>query len=364
MPVAPSRRAFLETACCALAATAAARAEVKPWPGGVKLTMPGGRGDDESLAFIRRLGVEWVTMGGPGAPTYSPEGRVILPGGNTDTTFGPWTESELRSIRTRVESHGLKIGNLMLHDFRNVILGRPARDADIERVQQSIRAAGRAGIPVVEYNFYALRAMGGYYTEPGREGIQYAAHDYDLSKDLPPLPDVGEHNAPELWERYTYFLKAVVPVAEEAGVRLAVHPNDPPPPRFRGCDQILGNIEGLKRLVDIAPSPHNGITFDTGVTREMGHNPVDVIPYFGKRKQINHVHFRNVKVRVPRLKYTEVFIDEGENDMFAALQALHSVGYDALLHPDHVPEMPGDENRRAAWGYAVGHIKAMLRQLG
>jgi mannonate dehydratase len=331
--------------------------------GDVKLTMPA-RLSDESLIFIKQLGVDWVTMGGPAAPTYSPEGRVITRPGDDATPGGPWTEDQIRGIKQRVESHGLKVGNLMLHDFRNVILGRPGRDEDIEKVQQSIRVAGKAGIPVVEYNFYALRAMGGYYRKPGRAGIEYAAHDYDLSKDLPVLPDVGEHHADALWERYTYFLKAVVPVAQEAGVRLAVHPNDPPPPRFRGCDQILGSVEGLKRLVDIVPSPHNGITFDTGVTREMGHNPVDVIPYFGGRDQINHVHFRNVITEVPRLKYTEVFIDEGQVDMLAALKKLREVKYPRLLYPDHVPTMPGDERGRAGWAYAVGHIKALMRQAG
>ena len=337
------------------------RVRAEELSGDVKLTMPARDASEASLSFIRQFGVDWVTMGGPGAPTYSEEGRVIPQPNDESTPGGPWTEPQIRPLKQRVESFGLKIGNLMLHDFRNVILGRPGRDEDIEKVQQSIRVAGRVGIPVVEYNFYALRAMGGYYRKPGRAGIQYAAHDYDRSKDLPVLPDVGEHHADALWERYTYFLKAVVPVAEEAGVRLAVHPNDPPVPRFRGCDQILGSIEGLKRLVDIVPKPASGITFDTGVTREMGHNPVELIPYFGRRDQINHVHFRNVITEIPHLKYTEVFIDEGQVDMAAALDALRQVHYPRLLHPDHVPVLPGDEQQRAGWGYAVGHVKALLR---
>jgi mannonate dehydratase len=355
-----NRRRFFETIAVA-AAWPALGARSEELTGDVKLTMPANL-SDESLSLIQQLGVEWVTMGGPGAPTYSPEGRVISRPGDEAAAGGPWTEQQLRDIQQRVATFGLKVGNLMLHDFRNVILGRPGRDEDIERVRQSIRVAGKAGVPVVEYNFYALRAMEGYYRKPGRAGIEYAAHDYDRSKDLPVLPDVGEHPADALWERYTYFLKAVVPVAQEAGVRLAVHPNDPPPPRYRGCDQILGSVEGLKRLVDIVRSPHNGITFDTGVTREMGHNPAEVIPYFGGRDQINHVHFRNVISDVPRLKYTEVFIDEGQVDMAAALAALRKSGYPRLLHPDHVPSLPGDERQRAGWGYAVGHIKGLLRQ--
>jgi len=325
--------------------------------GDLKLSMPGG-----SLDQMKQLGVEWVTTGGPGAPTYSEEGRVIQRRNSTASPNGPWTDAQIRQIKDRIEAEGLKLGNLMLHDFRDVILGRPGRDRDIENVQESIRVAGRVGVPVVEYNFYALRAMGGYYTKPGRGGVEYAAHDFDRAKDLPVLPDVGEHHADALWERYEYFLKAVVPVAEEAGVRLAVHPNDPPPPRFRGCDQIIGSLEGLKRVVDVVRSPANGITLDTGVTREMGHNPVAVIQYFGKRDQINHIHFRNVITEVPRLEYTEVFIDEGQVDMLAALKAFREVGYPRLLYPDHVPRMPGDQGGRAGWAYAVGHIKALMRQ--
>ena len=251
----------------------------------------------------------------------------------------------------------------MLHDFREAVLGRPGGDKDIEKVCESIRVAGKVGIPVVEYNWYALRAMGGYYKKPGRGGSRLAAHDYTRSRDLPPLPDVGEHTADQLWSRYERFLKAVVPVAERAGVRLAVHPNDPPPPKYRGVEQILGSVDGLRRVCDIVRSPANGITFDTGVTREMGSDVIANIKWFGQRDQINHVHFRNVLMEVPRQKYTETFLDAGDNDMMACLRALHATGYPRLLHPDHVPEFPGDPGQHGGWGYAVGQIKAMMRQL-
>ena len=323
--------------------------------------MPGRDLSDESLRFISYLGVEWVTTVGPGAPTYTGEGRVVRQ--PTDFSEAPWKEEQLRRIRDRVEAHGLKLGNLMLHDFRNAILGRPGADEDIEKVQQSIRVAGKVGIPVVEYNWFTVRAMGGYYKEPGRGGSLLSAHDYERSRDLPPLADMGPHRAADVWPRYERFLKAVVPVAERAGVRLAVHPNDPPPPRFRGADQILGSVDGLKRVCETVRSPANGITLDTGVTREMGFDVVETIRWFGRRDQINHVHFRNVLLKKPREQYVETFIDTGDNDMLACLRALHETGYARLLHPDHVPEFPGDFQQRAGWGYAVGQIKAMLRQL-
>ncbi len=308
---------------------------------GIKITFPAGGLRDESLRFMQQLGVRWITAGGPNAPTYSPEGRVTLRDGDVDTARGPWKDAELQALKDKAESYGLRIGNLMLHDFRDVILGRPRRDEQIEHVIESIRAAGRVGVPVVEYNWYALRAMGGYYQREGRGGTTLAAHDYDRAKDLPPLPDVGEHSAEELWARYEYFLEAVVPEAERAGVYLAVHPNDPPPPVFRGCAQILGTVGGLMRVADTVQSPHNGITFDTGVTTEMGEDLMAVIRWFGERQQINHVHFRNVIREVPRLRYTETFIDVGQADMASALRTLKEVGYDKLLHPDHTPRFPG-----------------------
>ena len=327
----------------------------------MRLSMPPFGLTDSGLNFVKQMGVQWITMGGPGAPTYSPEGRVMAQPNDPAPTTGPWTEPQIRKIKDRIESFGLKIGIMMLHDFRDVILGRPGRDAAIENVQKSIRVAGRVGIPVVEYNFYALRAMGGYHKTDGRGGSIYSAHDADRNSKLEPLPDVGEHPAEDLWQRYTYFLKAVIPVAQEAGVKMAVHPNDPPVPVFRGVAQILGSVDGLKRLVDIVPNPVNGITLDTGVTREMGHDPVEVIRYFGKRKQINHIHFRNVISKVPRLKYTEVYLDEGQVDMLAALKALSEVGYSSMIYPDHVPAIPGDEGSRIGWAYAVGHIRALMR---
>lgn len=358
-----SRRRFLKGASIVAAWPAgflpSARAGEPGDP--LKLCMRVSGPSDDELGFIQQLGVRWVEMKGPGAPGYSPDGRIVPMKRDTDRPRGPWTEAEIRPVKDRIESAGLRLGNMMMHDFRNVILGRPGRDEDIEHVRQSIRVAGRLGIPVVEYNFYATRAMGGYYRTEGRGGSSYLTHDHDRNKGLRPLPDVGEHSEEELWERLAYFLKAVVPVAEEAGVRLSVHPNDPPVPRFRGAVQILGSMKGLKRLVNIVPRPANGITFDTGVTREMGYDVADHIRYFNRRDQINHVHFRNVWMRAPRLNYTEVYIDEGDVDMLAAMKTLHEIRYPRLIYPDHVPQMPGDAGRRAGWAYAVGYIRALIR---
>ena len=238
----------------------------------------------------------------------------------------------------------------MLHDIRDAVLGRPGATGDIEQACESIRVAGKVGIPVVEYNWYALRAMGGYYQEPGRGGARLAAHDYERSRRLPTLPDVGEHSAAQLWDA----LRAL-PQSRRPGRRARRRPARRPPqrparPRYRGIEQILGTVDGLKRVCEIVSSPANGITFDTGVTREMGSNVIESIQWFARRDQINHVHFRNVLLSKPREKYVETFIDEGDNDMMACLRALHATGYPRLLHPDHVPEFPGDPGVSAAAG--------------
>ena len=312
-----------------------------------------GKASESGMRRVKQLGVDHVLMGG---------GPRI-----------PWEESRLRSIMENLKSGGLTLGNIMIYGFPNTIYGKPGRDEEIEKVQQSIRAAGRAGLPVVEYNFYAHRIVEGYYEETGRAGAGLTAFDYDRVKDLPPLPQEGAHSLEEMWSNVTYFLKAVIPVAEESGVRLALHPNDPPAPMSRGSGQIMGTVEGWKRLVNIVPSKSNGITFDCGVTREMGQDPVAVCRYFGERDCINHVHFRNVRVRVPYEKYTEVFLDEGEVDMFAVMKELVRQKYPRLVYPEHPRALDYDRENPgfhsgypggggyAAFAYNVGFAKAMLQ---
>lgn len=315
-------------------------------------TLSVGAVDEASMRRVRQLGVEHVLMGGP---------RI------------PWEERDIRERMDRLKSGGLKLGNMMIGGFPNAIYGRPGRDQEIEKVLASIRAAGRAGLPVVEYNFYAHRLVEGYYEETGRGGAGLTAFDYDRVKNLPPLEAEGVHNLDEMWANITYFLKAVVPVAAESGVRLALHPNDPPAPLSRGSGQIMGSLEGWKHLIEIVPSPSNGITFDCGVTRELGEDPVEVCRYFGSRDRINHVHYRNVRVRTPRENYAEVFPDEGQINMFAVMKELVRQRYPRLVYPEHPRALDADRERPgfkayypggggyAGYAYNVGYARAMLQ---
>ena len=317
---------------------------------------PGGVASDEAVAAaarrIRQLGVDHVISGG---------GRI------------PWEESRLKDVMDRLKNNGLTLANLMIAGFPNAIYNRPGRDEDIEKVVQSIRAAGKVGLPVVEYNWYAHRVTEGYFEETGRAGTGLTGFDYERVKDLPPLEQEGARTLDEMWANITYFLKAVIPEAEKAGVRMALHPNDPPAPISRGSQQIMGSVEGWKKLIEIVKSPSNGITFDCGVTREMGQDPVEVCHYFGSRDRINHVHFRNVKVQKPNERYTEVFIDEGENNMFAVMKELVKQKYPRLIYPEHPRGLDYDRERPnfrsqypggggyAAYAFNVGYTRAMMQ---
>ena len=184
---------------------------------------------------------------------------------------------------------------------------------------------------------------------------------------------MGAHTVDEMWDNVTSFLKAVVPVAEKAGVRLALHPNDPPVPLSRGSGQIMATLAGWKKLVGIVDSPANGITYDCGVTREIAEDPVAVCRWFGERDRINHVHYRNVRVHRTSLEYTEVFLDEGQIDLFAVMRELVRLKYPRALYPEHERALDADREQPGfrpyypgGGGYAgrvynVAYSKAMLQ---
>jgi len=275
----------------------------------------GGGGDAAAMRRVKQIGVDYVIGGSVGQI--------------------PWKEADIRARMEQVKAAGLTLYNVMISGFNNAIYARPGRDEEIDKVIQSIRAAGKAGLPVIEYNWYAHRAMEGYFEETGRAGSGHTGFDYEKMKGLPPLPEEGAHTLEEMWKNIAYFLKAVVPVAQESGVRLALHPNDPPAPISRGSEQIMGTVAGWKRLIETVDNPANGITFDCGVTREMGEDPVEVCRYFASRDRINHMHFRNVRVVKPYERYTEVAVDEGQVDMFGVMKEVVRNKYARTIYPEH-----------------------------
>jgi mannonate dehydratase len=315
-----------------------------------------------TLDFFRMLGIRHVAM--PTRYSVEPTRRGLVPrtdtGPASDTPREPWNRAELSRIKARIEDWGLTPMMVHLGRMNLVTLGRSGGEREIEAVKANLRLVGELGIPVVEYNFTPLRGSEGYSRTTGRGGIGLRDYDEARTRGLPPLPNVGEHTREQMWERLESFLREVVPVAEEAGVRLALHPNDPPIPVFRGAAQPVRSIADQKRLIEVVNSPANGITLDTGVTTEMGDDAAEAIRYFGSRDRINHVHFRNVRVDVPYYKYLEVRHDAGDCDMVACMKAFAEVGYRYLLIPDHTPEFAGDTvGSEMGWAFAIGYLRAL-----
>jgi len=289
-----------------------------------------------------------------------------------------WSVDGLRRLRDRVESFGIRLEMVPLPlsslyiteaEMPHIMRGQsPERDREIDQICQMIRNASRAGIPALKYN---MSVLGVVRTEPtvGRGGAPYSSFSYTKAKQEPPLTEAGPVPAEVYWERITYFLDRVVPVAEEHRVRLACHPHDPgmPPDKgYRGVHTVLGSVEGLKRFVEIRASPYHGLNFCQGTVAEMLQDPAreifDVIRYFGRRRKIFNVHFRNIQGGF--LDFRETFIDDGDVDMLEALRVYQEVGYDGMLMPDHVPRLAGDENGQQAFAYTFGYIKALIRAVG
>ena len=307
----------------------------------------------------------------------------------------PWSADMLKAKVQLLKENGLTVGDIVLpyvgparETMRDIILGRPGRPQAIETVKSAIRAAGAAGIPVVEYNFYAHRLEEGYFhaPDPTRGGAVVESFHYDRVRDLPPLPETGAQKADVLWANLEYFLKEVVPVAEAAKVRLSLHPNDPPPAISRGSQQIMTTFADWKRLIGLVDSPSNGMTYDCGVSREIGEDPVAVARWLGERDRIQHVHYRNVVVRKLREDYTEVWPDNGVVDMLAVMKELVRLKYTRMIIPEHARGLnvndnvveqrrdpaaergsrlaaDDDPNRNsyAAWAYHAAYARAMLQ---
>ena len=295
--------------------------------------------------------------------------HIILNGGGH-----PWNADTLKVKVKTLADNGLKAGDIGLPwsgpagvGMRDIIYARPGRDHAIEDVKTSIRAASAAGIPIVEYNFYVHRANEAYYDHPdptrGNAGVESV--DYARMQGVKLIEDEVVQEAETTWANLKYFLDAVVPVAEASSVRLALHPNDPPVPISAGSPQIMSTLAGWKRMADIRKSPANCIIFDCGVTRELGEDPVEVARYFGQRDQIGHVHYRNVRLRIPRQDYTEVYPDNGDNNMLAVMKALVAAKYKYMIFPEHARGLDVDRdlktNAAVAWANHTAYARAMLQ---
>ena len=240
----------------------------------------------------------------------------------------------------------------------------PERDRDIESMQTMIKNCAAAGIPAIKYNMSILGVLR-IGRVPGRGDATYSKWDLAEAHPATPLTRAGHVNADMFWERITYFLDRVIPVANEYKVRMACHPQDPgvPPEGYQGVDRVLGTVDGLKRFITIQESPYHGLNFCQGTISEMLQRPdeeiFDVIRYFGSRNKIFNVHFRNI--RGHRDNFLEVYPDEGDIDFVKAIQVYKEVGYDGALIPDHVPQAPNDSDDDQSFAYCFGYIRALIQ---
>ena len=241
----------------------------------------------------------------------------------------------------------------------------PERDRDIEALQTMIKNCAAAGIPALKYNMSILGVLRNNGRVPGRGDATYSKWSLKEAHPETPLTRAGRVTADMFWERITYFLERMIPVAEEYKVRMACHPHDPgvPPEGYQGVDRVLGTVDGLKRFISIKESPYHGFNFCQGTVSEMLQDPgkeiFDVIRYFGSRKKIFNVHFRNI--RGHRNEFLEVYPDEGDVDFVKAIQVYKEVDYSGMLMPDHVPQAPGDPGGEQSFAFCFGYIRALIQ---
>lgn len=289
-----------------------------------------------------------------------------------------WSYEDFAGAAAMLAEFGISIAaleNLSPNFWSDVLLDGPARQAQMEGLKRLIQEAGRAGIPVIGYNF-SIAGVWGWQRQPlARGGAMTASFSRQPGHDEP-MPDgllwnmryrAGRPDAApvavseaELWQRLERFLAEIVPVAEEAGVVLAAHPDDPPADSLRGTARLVNRPEKYDRLLAAAPSPANKLEFCIGSLAEMpGSDICATTRHYARRGAIAYVHFRNVRGQMPA--YHESFVDDGDVDMAEIIRILHEESFDGVLVPDHVPELACPAPWHAGHAHAVGYIRALTQ---
>ncbi|WP_408960200.1 mannonate dehydratase [Natrinema sp. 74] len=319
------------------------------------------------LRYIRQLGVTDIFV--DHADTDEEPDEFNDRDGTDTIAVGPNqipSVSELTAARERIEDAGLSftgIQSLPYSMYGDIMFGRDGADEALDQITTLIRNLGEAGIPVLGYQWNP-RSVVPMRTSPveTRGGAEATAFDYDELDDPDELaPGLDRaYTEDEFWENYQYFLETVLPVAEEAGVELALHPVDPPVlESLGGIPRLFRNVENFEKAMELVPSDNHGLKLCLGCFSQMGEDVTEVIRRFGERDQIVFIHFRDVVGTVP--KFHETFVDTGNFDTAEAVRTLHDVGFDGPVIPDHVPKMEGDDDwRHRARGFTVGYLRGVI----
>ncbi|MCK5642506.1 MAG: mannonate dehydratase [Gammaproteobacteria bacterium] len=297
---------------------------------------------DEELLFVRQLGVEYVY-------TY-------VGAGNSDV-------KSMTDLRLRVADAGITLYDIAypaLIRSDKIHLGLPGRDEAINEFKNFVRNVGRAGIQAIAFIF----SPNPVWTTGTGESRGAKARRVDLDEMLKrPLTHGREYTEDEIWDNFSYFVKEVIPVAEEAKVRLALHPNDPPVPSLGGIPCLIHSFEDYKRAFEIADSPYLGMEFCVGCwlegAEEFG-DMFEAIPHFQNQGKIVIVNFRNVSSPLPR--FTETFVDAGYMDMYQVMKAFVEVGYQGIMILDHTPKFSRSPSRDSERAYAIGYMRALMER--
>ncbi|MSP13780.1 MAG: D-mannonate dehydratase [Chloroflexi bacterium] len=347
----------------------------------------------ENFRFARQAGATHIVAHLTGR--FTSEKRIKTSGsaeygfGYSDPSDPVWTYEGLRDLKQSINNADLELAaieNFEPAHWYDVLLDGPQKEVQLEFIKNLLHTMGRVGIPVMGYNFSIAGVWGrnsGPFARGGAESVGFDApaeppipkgmvwnmvYDDEIFDPEGKNGTIPPFSQEELWQRFAYFLDTIVPVAEEAGVRLALHPDDPPMPTLRGTPRLVYQPEHYQRVLDIKPSYYNGMEFCIGTLSEMspafgtGNGDIyDVIDRYSKTGRICYVHFRNVQGKVPH--YHEVFVDEGDVDMIEALRILKKNNFDGVLIPDHTPSMSCDAPWHAGKAFALGFMKAVITML-
>ena len=311
------------------------------------------------LRFIKQLGVDDILLNMFRNNLIDTDHELPLPGEHR------WEYQDLLLLKSKINDEGLRmlaIENIPFSFYDKLMMGSKGKEEQLENVKSIISNMGRAGIPVLGYAWTPSGVWRSSTTHKIRGGAEVMRVDLNDFKNAP-LTHGRVFSEEEMWENYHYFIEGVLPIAEESGVTLALHPNDPPTPTLGGVPQLMRSFDAFKKAMSFVDSQNHGLQFCLGSWSEMGEDLFEVANYFGRLNKLIYVHFQVVSGTVPR--FNEIFIDQlGYYDPVKMLAKLKEVGFNGMIMPGHVPKIEGDgawkERSRA---YTIGYIKGIMAAL-